>query len=196
MYSYKDVLGEVLIDEQTLQNRVRELGKQISEDYKGEDIVFICILRGGVVFLIDLMRHVTVPNQIEFMAVSSYGVGSRKSSGDVRITYDLNTGIENRNVIIVEDIVDSGNTLNAVIQLLATRNPKSLCICALLDKASRREVQVPIRYSGFIIPDKFVYGYGLDLDEYFRNLPFVGVVDLVKLDKVKQKNADNENIYL
>lgn len=196
MYSYKDVLGEVLIDEQTLQNRVRELGKQISEDYQGEDIVFICILRGGVVFLIDLMRHVTVPNQIEFMAVSSYGVGSRKSSGDVRITYDLNTGIENRNVIIVEDIVDSGNTLNAVIQLLATRNPKSLCICALLDKASRREVQVPIRYSGFIIPDKFVYGYGLDLDEYFRNLPFVGVVDLVKLDKVKQKNAGNENIYL
>lgn len=188
MYDYKDVLAEVLIDEQTLQNRVRELGEQISEDYKGQDIVFVCILRGGVVFLIDLMRHVTVANQIEFMAVSSYGAGSRKSSGQVRITYDLNTGIENRNVIIVEDIVDSGNTLNAVIQLLETRNPKSLCICALLDKASRREVAVPIRYTGFVIPDKFVYGYGLDLDEYFRNLPFVGVVDLKKLEAVKHKN--------
>lgn len=188
MYDYKDVLAEVLIDEQTLQKRVRELGEQISEDFKGQDIVFICILRGGVVFLIDLMRHVTVANQIEFMAVSSYGTGSRKSTGQVRITYDLNTGIENRNVIIVEDIVDSGNTLNAVIQLLETRNPKSLCICALLDKASRREVAVPIRYTGFVIPDKFVYGYGLDLDEYFRNLPFVGVVDLKKLETVKHKN--------
>lgn len=188
MYDYKDVLAEVLIDEQTLQKRVRELGEQISEDFKGQDIVFVCILRGGVVFLIDLMRHVTVANQIEFMAVSSYGTGSRKSSGQVRITYDLNTGIENRNVIIVEDIVDSGNTLNAVIQLLETRNPKSLCICALLDKASRREVAVPIRYTGFVIPDKFVYGYGLDLDEYFRNLPFVGVVDLKKLEAIKHKN--------
>ncbi len=188
MYDYKDVLAEVLIDEQTLQKRVRELGEQISEDFKGQDIVFVCILRGGVVFLIDLMRHVTVANQIEFMAVSSYGTGSRKSSGQVRITYDLNTGIENRNVIIVEDIVDSGNTLNAVIQLLETRNPKSLCICALLDKASRREVAVPIRYTGFVIPDKFVYGNGLDLDEYFRNLPFVGVVDLKKLEAIKHKN--------
>jgi hypoxanthine phosphoribosyltransferase len=187
MYSYQDVLAEILIDEETLQKRVKELGEEISKDYKGQDLIFICILRGGVVFLIDLMRHVTVPNQIEFMAVSSYGSGHRESSGDVRITYDLNTRIEGRNVVIVEDIVDSGNTLNAVIQLLSTRGPKSLCICTLLDKQERREVNIPIRYRGFIIPDKFVYGYGLDLDEYFRNLPFIGVVDLEKLDKEKKK---------
>ena len=187
MYSYQDVLAEVLIDETTLQKRVKELGEEISRDYQNEDIVFICILRGGVVFLIDLMRHVTVPNQIEFMAVSSYGVGTRKSNGEVRITYDLNTNIEGRNVIIVEDIVDSGNTLNAVIQVLSTRNPKSLCICTLLDKEDRREVEIPILYCGFVIPDKFVYGYGLDLDDYFRNLPFIGVVDLEKLEKIKGK---------
>ncbi len=187
MYSYQDVLSEVLIDEQTLQARVKELGKEISADYEGQDLVFVCILRGGVVFLIDLMRHVTVPNQIEFMAVSSYGAGHRESNGDVRITYDLNTKIEGRNVVIVEDIVDSGNTLNAVIQLLSTRGPKSLYICTLLDKEARREVDIPIRYRGFSIPDKFVYGYGLDLDEYFRNLPFIGVVDLEKLQIMKKK---------
>ncbi len=187
MYSYRDVLAEVLIDEKTLQKRVRELGEEISRDFEGEDLVFICILRGGVVFLIDLMRCVSVPNQIEFMAVSSYGSGNRESSGDVRITYDLNTRIEGRNVVIVEDIVDSGNTLSAVIQLLSTRGPKSLCICTLLDKKDRRKVEIPIRYRGFSIPDKFVYGYGLDLDEYFRNLPFIGVVDLEKLEKIKQK---------
>jgi hypoxanthine phosphoribosyltransferase len=187
MYSYEDVLAEILIDEETLQKRVRELGEQISRDFEGQDLIFICILRGGVVFLIDLMRYVSVPNQIEFMAVSSYGSGNRESSGDVRITYDLNTRIEGRNVVIVEDIVDSGNTLNAVIQLLSTRGPKSLCICTLLDKKDRRKVEIPIRYRGFTIPDKFVYGYGLDLDEYFRNLPFIGVVDLEKLEKIKEK---------
>ena len=189
MYSYKDVLAEILIDEQTLQKRVRELGEEISRDFEGQDLVFVCILRGGVVFLIDLMRYVSVPNQIEFMAVSSYGSGNRESNGDVRITYDLNTRIEGRNVVIVEDIVDSGNTLNAVIQLLSTRAPKSLCICTLLDKKDRRKVDIPIRYRGFIIPDKFVYGYGLDLDEYFRNLPFIGVVDLEKLEKIKEKQS-------
>lgn len=187
MYSYQDVLAEVLIDEDTLQKRVAELGEEISRDYQGQDIVFICILRGGVVFLIDLMRHVTVPNQIEFMAVASYGAGIRSSNGEVRITYDLNTSIEGRNVIIIEDIIDSGNTLNAVIQVLSTRNPKDICVCTLLDKKERREVDIPIRYCGFTIPDKFVYGYGLDLDEYFRNLPFIGVVDLEKMEKVKKE---------
>lgn len=191
MYSYQDVLGEVLIDECTLQKRVKELGEEISRDYQGKDLIFICILRGGVVFLIDLMRHVTVPHKIEFMAVSSYGVGGRESTGEVRITYDLNTKIDDKDVIIVEDIIDSGHTLNSVISMLSTRNPKSLCVCTLLDKTDRREVQIPIRYKGFEIPDKFVYGYGLDLDDYFRNLPFVGVVDLEKLEKVKaaQENS-------
>ncbi len=187
MYSYQDVLSEILIDEKTLQERVKALGEEISRDYEGEDLIFVCILRGGAVFLIDLMRHVTVPNQIEFMAVASYGAGKRESSGEVRITYDLNSKIEGRNIVIVEDIIDSGNTLNAVIQVLSTRGPKSLYVCTLLDKESRREVVIPIRYRGFMIPDKFVYGYGLDLDEYFRNLPFIGVVDLEKLEQVKKK---------
>lgn len=187
MYSYEDVLQEVLIDEETLQNRIKELGEQISRDYRGKNVILICILRGGVVFLVDLMRHISVPNKIEFMAVSSYGAGNRESTGDVRITYDLNTKIENQEVIIVEDIIDSGQTLNAVVKLLSSRNPKSLCICTLLDKKERREVNVPIRYCGFEIPDKFVYGYGLDLDDYFRNLPFIGVVDLKKLQELQRK---------
>jgi hypoxanthine phosphoribosyltransferase len=189
IFTYEDVLGEVLIDQATLEKRISELGTQISNDFAGDDVVFVCILRGGVVFMIDLMRHVTVPNQIEFMAVSSYGAGSRESHGEVRITYDLNTSIEGRNVIIVEDIIDSGHTLNAVIQVLSTRRPKSLCVCTLLDKYERREVEIPIRYCGFSIPNKFVYGYGLDLDEYFRNLPFIGVVDLHKLEQVKKESA-------
>lgn len=187
MYDYKEVLAEVLIDEETLRKRVKELGAEISRDYTGEEIMFVCILRGGVVFLIDLMREVTVPNTIEFMAVSSYGVGVRESSGSVRITYDLNASIEGKNVIIVEDIIDSGRTLNAVINVLSTRKPKSLCICTILDKPDRREAEVPVRYCGFHIPDKFVYGYGLDLDDFYRNLPFIGVVDLEKLEKVKRR---------
>lgn len=186
MYSYEDVLAEVLLDEATIQARVKELGAEISRDYDGEEIVFVCILRGGVVFLIDLMREVTVPNKIEFMAVSSYGVGARESSGNVRITYDLNSSIRGLNVIIVEDIIDSGQTLNAVINVLSTRKPKSLCVCTILDKPDRREVDIPVRYCGFQIPDKFVYGYGLDLDDYFRNLKFVGVVDLDKLEERKK----------
>ena len=187
MYSPEDVLAEVLIDEETLQRRIKELGAEISRDYAGEEILFIYILRGGVVFLIDLMREVSVPNKIEFMAVSSYGAGIRESSGNVRITYDLNTPIQGLNVIIVEDIIDSGQTLNAVINVLSTRNPKSLCVCTILDKPTRREVEIPVKYCGFHIPDKFVYGYGLDLDDYYRNLKYIGVVDLEKLEELKEK---------
>ncbi len=127
-------------------------------------------------FLADLMRVLTVPHTIDFMAVSSYGSGVRQSSGQVRISLDLRTSIEGRNVLIVEDIVDSGHTLASVIDLLSTRHPQSLRVCALLDKAERREADVPIDYRGFVIPNKFVFGYGLDLDEYYRNLPFIGVV--------------------
>lgn len=178
--NYREFLGEILIDEKTLQKRVAELGKEISKDYAGEKILLVCILRGGVMFLTDLLRHITVPAAIDFMAVSSYGTGKRESSGEVRITLDLRTSLKDRSVIIVEDIIDSGHTLASVIDMLSTRHPNSLSVCTLLDKAVRREVDVPIRYCGFTIPNKFVFGYGLDLDEYYRNLPFIGVVDLEK----------------
>lgn len=187
MYSYQDVLKEVLIDEETLQKRVRELGIEISKDYQDKDLVLICFLRGGVVFMVDLMREITVPHKIEFMAVSSYGVGKRESHGSVKIKYDLNTDIKDKDVLIVEDIIDSGNTLAASLPLLWEKGPRSLEICTLLDKTTRREVDVPVKYCGFEIPDKFVYGYGLDLDDYYRNLKFVGVVDLDKLTECQKK---------
>jgi hypoxanthine phosphoribosyltransferase len=178
MEDYKDILAEVLIDEARLQARIAELGAEISTEYQGQDLLLICILRGGVMFLTDLMRHITVPHHIDFMAVSSYGTGARSSTGQVRITLDLSTSIFDRNVLLVEDIIDSGHSIATVLELLGTRRPKSLRICALLDKEERREAVVPIHYRGFSIPNKFVFGYGLDLDEYYRNLPFIGVVDL------------------
>jgi hypoxanthine phosphoribosyltransferase len=180
MQSYKDVLAEILIDAETLQARVKELGIQISADYPDGDLLLICILRGGVPFMVDLSRCITSPHMIDFMAVSSYGVGKRESSGSARVALDLQTDIQSKNVLLVEDIVDSGHTISSVLQLLETRQPKSLKVCALLDKPERREAEVPIHYLGFSIPNKFVFGYGLDLDEYYRNLPFVGVVDLEK----------------
>jgi hypoxanthine phosphoribosyltransferase len=131
-------------------------------------------------FLTDLIRRISIPHMIDFMSVSSYGVGARRSRGQSRINLDVNTDIINRHVLLVEDIVDSGYTVKAVVELLSGRQPKSLKICALLNKASRREVDVPIDYCGFVIPDKFVFGYGLDADEYYRNLPFVGVLSADK----------------
>jgi hypoxanthine phosphoribosyltransferase len=181
MRDYRDFIGEVLIPEDKLQARIAELGAEIRRDYADKDnLLLVCILRGGVLFLADLMRKISVPHAIEFMAVSSYGVGNRESSGHVRITLDLNNDIKDKNVILVEDIIDSGYTIAAVLELLSTRKPASLCVCTLLDKAERREKKVPVRYTGFSIPNKFVFGYGLDIDEYYRNLPFIGVVDLGK----------------
>jgi hypoxanthine phosphoribosyltransferase len=177
---YQELLSEVLITEEQLQKRIRELGEEISRDYQGDDLLLICILRGGVLFLTDLMRHITIPHSIDFMAVASYGAGARESSGQVRITMDLTMDIADRNVLLVEDIVDSGNTIASVLALLDARQPKSLRVCSLLDKAEARQAVVPIHYTGFLIPAKFVFGYGLDLDEYYRNLPFIGVVDLTK----------------
>lgn len=177
MQDYKTVLAEILIDEGTLQKRVAELGAEISADYPDGDLLLICILRGGVPFMVDLSRHITVPHMMDFMAVSSYGAGKRESNGNVRVTLDLQTNIKGKQVLLVEDIVDSGHTIASVLGMLETRQPASLKVCALLDKAERREVVVPIHYRGFTIPNKFVFGYGLDLDEYYRNLPFVGVVD-------------------
>jgi hypoxanthine phosphoribosyltransferase len=176
--SYKKFLAEVLITEEQIDTRVRQLGAEISRDYYGEELLLVCILRGGVVFLTDLMRHITIPHAIDFMAISSYGAGARETTGTVRITMDLTTDIHDLNVLLVEDIVDSGHTIANVMEMLETRHPKSLRVCALLDKTTRREVVVPIHYAGFDIEDKFVFGYGLDLDEHYRNLPFIGVVDL------------------
>lgn len=179
MQDYKNVLSEILIDEDALQKRVAELGAEISADYQGNsNLLLICILRGGVPFMVDLSRHIDVPHMMDFMAVSSYGAGRRESDGNVRVTFDLQTNIKHKDVLLVEDIVDSGHTIASVLEMLGTRQPCSLKVCALLDKAERREAVVPIHYRGFKIPNKFVFGYGLDLDEYYRNLRFVGVVDL------------------
>jgi len=177
MQSYHEFLSEVLIPEGELQNKVKELGDVISRDYQGKDLHLICILRGGVMFLTDLMRAISVPHSIDFMAISSYGVGAREASGHIRLTMDLRDDIQGRNVMLVEDIVDSGNTLSSVLGLLATRKPASLKVCTLLDKAERRETEVPLDYVGFVIPNKYVFGYGLDLDEFYRELPFIGVVN-------------------
>lgn len=179
MQDYHEFLDEILVDEQTLQQRIDELGAQISQDYQGKALHLICILRGGVMFLTDLMRRITVPHTVDFMAISSYGSG-RQSTGQVRITLDLKEEIHGLDVLLVEDIVDSGYTIASVLELLRTRHPLSLQVCTLLDKPERREVSVPIDYCGFSIPNKFVFGYGLDLDEYYRNLPFIATVDLKK----------------
>jgi hypoxanthine phosphoribosyltransferase len=180
MRDYQEFLSEILIDGPALQKRVHELADEINRDYADEDLMLICILRGALPFMVDLMRFLKVPHAIDCMAISSYGVGKFASNGNVRLTLDLQMNIQGKNVLLVEDIVDSGHTLTHVLELLNTRNPKSLKVCVLLDKEERREVVVPIHYRGFVIPNKFVFGYGLDLDEYYRNLPFVGVVDLQK----------------
>jgi len=173
MVDYRDIVEEILIPEDKLQTRIKELGEALNRDYAGQDLLLLCILRGGVVFLTDLMRCLTLSPTIDFMAVSSYGMGARTSSGQVRILFDVNQSLEGRHVLVVEDIVDTGHTLAAVLDLLAARRPASLKVCALLDKSERREVPVPLHYVGFDIPNKYVFGYGLDIDEFFRNLPFI-----------------------
>ncbi len=179
--SWDYYLDEKLIDEETLQARIKEIGAQVSKDYQGKDLLLICILKGGVLFLTDLMRQITIPHEVDFLAVSSYGRQVRDSTGVVRIVKDLDEPIRERHVLIVEDIIDSGHTLDYITRNLITRGPASLKICTLLDKYERREVDIPVDYTGFAIEDKFVFGYGLDLDEKFRELPFIGVV---KLDAV------------
>lgn len=171
-----EMLASILIPEDQLQQRIRELGAAISRDYAGKELMLLCILRGGVLFLTDLMRQLTVLHTLDFMAISSYEPGVRKSSGQVRINLDVTQDIADKHVLVVEDIVDTGHTIAAVLHLLATRRPASLKICTLLDKAERREAEVPIDYVGFTIPNHFVVGYGLDVDEYYRHLPYIGVV--------------------
>jgi hypoxanthine phosphoribosyltransferase len=175
--TYEYYLEDVLIDEKTLQQRIAELGRQISADYAdANDLLLICVLKGGMLFLADLMRHISVPHHIDFMSVSSYGAQARQSSGAVRIEMDLHTDIAGRNLLIVEDIIDSGHTLDYILRSLEARQPACIRICTLLSKSERREVPIAVDYVGFEIPNKFVFGYGLDLDEYYRNLPFIGVV--------------------
>ncbi len=174
--AWERFLGEKLVDEVQLQTRIKELGAEISKDYEGQDLLLLCILKGGVLFLTDLMREITIPHDIDFMAVSSYGKEIRESTGIVRILKDLDEPINDRNILIVEDIIDTGFTLDYITRNLVARQPASLKICTLLDKAERRQIDIKIDYTGFVIPDKFVFGYGLDLDEKFRNLPFIGVI--------------------
>jgi hypoxanthine phosphoribosyltransferase len=169
-------VAEILIDADTLQERIGGLGEEISRDYEGRDLLLVGVLKGAVFFMADLMRELTVPCEIDFMAISSYGAET-DSSGVVRILKDLDLNIAGRDVLVVEDIIDSGLTLSYLMRNLKARRPASLEICALLTKPERREIDVPVRYVGFEIPNKFVIGYGLDFAERYRNLPYVGVLD-------------------
>ena len=171
----ESVVGEVLIGAETLSSRVADLGAEISSDYEGRDLLLIGVLKGAVFFMADLMRKLTIPCEVDFMAISSYG-DSTDSSGVVRILKDLDINIDGRDVLVVEDIIDSGLTLSYLIRNLEAREPASLEVCALLTKPARREIDVPVRYVGFEIPNHFVIGYGLDFAERYRNLPYVGVL--------------------
>ena len=168
--------GEILVQPDDLQRRVRELAAQVSADYDGKELLLVCVLKGAVFFLSDLMRHIEVPCEVDFMAVASYG-DATDSSGVVRILKDLDAPIENRHVLIVEDIVDSGLTLQYLMRNLRARGPASIEVCALLTKPSRRKAEVGAKYIGFEIPNRFVIGYGLDHAERHRNLPYVAALD-------------------
>lgn len=168
-------MEKVLLSEQEIQEKVKELGAKISNDYNGKNLMLISILKGAVVFMSDLMRAITIHCKIDFMAVSSYG-SSTKTSGVVRILKDLDIPLDNYDVLIVEDILDSGMTLDYITKILNERHPKSIKICTLLDKPARRKINIKADYVGFTVPDEFVVGYGLDYDERYRNVPFVGVL--------------------
>ncbi|GAB1476703.1 hypoxanthine phosphoribosyltransferase [Bacillota bacterium] len=170
------VFGDVMISKEEIQNRVAELGSEISRDYKGESILAICVLKGAVLFMSDLIRELNIETKIDFMAVSSYGA-STKSTGVVRILKDLDSNIEGENVIIVEDIIDSGLTLKYLKEYLLARDPKSLKICTLLDKPERRTADIKADYVGFSIDNKFIVGYGLDFNQKYRNLPYISYLE-------------------
>ena len=170
----QDVL-KVLLTEEELKERIDELGAMISRDYAGKNLLMVSVLKGSVAFMADLMRAIDIPVAIDFMATSSYGAGT-KTSGVVKIVKDLDLNLAEYDVLLVEDILDSGRTLSYLLELLESRQPKSVKICTLLDKPERREVDVPVAYTGFTVPDEFVIGYGLDFDEKYRNLPYIGVL--------------------
>lgn len=171
----QEKIKEILIPENQIQKKIEELGNQISHDYQDKHLICIGVLRGAFIFLADLSRYIRVPMLVDFMAISSYGA-STESSGVVRILKDLDINIENKDVLIVEDIIDTGLTIDYLIRMLKSRNPASLRVCTLLDKKERRQISVPIDYSGFIIPDKFVVGYGLDFNGLYRNIPYILVL--------------------
>ncbi len=171
----REDMAKILLEEDVLQQRIKELGEQISKDYAGKELMIVCILKGAVMFYADLARHLTLHTQMDFMSISSYGDGT-KTSGIVRIAKDVDISITNKDVLIVEDIMDSGLTLNHLTKLLASRNPASLRIACLLDKPERRECEITPDYCGFIIPNEFVVGFGLDYAGRYRNLPYVGVL--------------------
>ena len=175
MSIFDNDIQEVLFSEEQLKNRVREIAQQITADYQGKEIMLISVLRGSFVFMADLCRAIDLPCTLDFMAVSSYGKGT-KSSGQVQITKDLSEDISGRHVIVIEDILDSGNTLSYLLRLLEHRHPASIRLCTLLDKPDRRTKPVQVHYSGFTIPDAFVVGYGLDYAEKYRNLPYIGIL--------------------
>ncbi|MCD8326023.1 MAG: hypoxanthine phosphoribosyltransferase [Lachnospiraceae bacterium] len=166
---------EVLIPEDQVRQRIQEIAEQISKDYAGKDLHLICTLKGGVFFMCELAKHITIPLTMDFMCVSSYG-NTTKSSGVVKITKDLDEPIMSRDVLVVEDIIDSGNTLSYMLEMLSDRKPASIRLCTLLDKPERRRKKVNVDYTGFQIPDEFVVGYGLDYAQRYRNLPYVGIV--------------------
>ncbi len=166
---------EVMLSEEKVDERIEQIGKQISEDYAGKQVHLVCVLKGGSFFMCELAKRITVPVSLDFMSVSSYG-SSTKSSGIVKIVKDLDEPLKDKHVIIVEDIVDSGRTLSYLMEMLRSRGPASLRLCTLLDKPERRMVDVTVDYTGFEIPDEFVVGYGLDYDQRYRNLPYIGIV--------------------
>ncbi len=165
----------VLLSEEEVDARIKAIGEQISKDYDGKQIHMICVLKGGTFFMCELAKRISVPVSLDFMAVSSYG-GDTKSSGVVKIVKDLDEAIQGKDVLVVEDIVDSGRTLSYLLEMLRDRKPASLKLCTLLDKPDRRVIDVPVDYTGFQIPDEFVVGYGLDYDQKYRNLPYIGIV--------------------
>ncbi len=169
----------ILIPEDKIDERIAQLGEQISKDYEGRQVHLIGILKGSIFFICELAKHITVPVTMDFMSVSSYGAGTR-SSGVVKLIKDLDEPIEGKEVLVVEDIIDSGHTLSYLLKNLSSRNPASIRLCTLLDKPERREVDVEVDYQGFSIPDEFVIGYGLDYDQRYRNLPFIGVLSLTE----------------
>lgn len=166
---------EVLLTEKEVDDRIQAIGEQISRDYEGRQVHLVCVLKGGSFFMCELAKRITVPVSLDFMSVSSYG-SDTKSSGVIKIVKDLDDSIKDKDVLVVEDIVDSGRTLSYLLELLKSRGPKSMALCTLLDKPDRRVVDVNVDYTGFQIPDEFVVGYGLDYDQCYRNLPYIGVV--------------------
>ena len=166
----------VLFSEEEVDARIRQMGEQISRDYAGREVHLICVLKGGSFFMCELAKRITVPVYLDFMSVSSYG-SETKASGVVKIVKDLDAPLAGKDVIVVEDIVDTGHTLSYLLEMLKGREPASLKLCTLLDKPDRREVEVPVDYTGFVIPDKFIVGYGLDYDQKYRNLPYIGTVE-------------------